>query len=270
MARGDATKIHMAAFSLRWIQGYRYLDRAGEALIRLENSLHPHWITADISPQRGVLKNQTLGMQMTFDSSQFTFQQTHFISFDHFRDQLCRSFEVLWSLFEIKRIHLPAIQLVFQRGFDRDRIDDAMKKFRDLPFCRISPELNDFMGGNHEALDFAYTTSSEATCGEQPVTQRRRIASTVIQQQEQVSGEDLLNRRIKSLRLNEQDQARSMFEARKALPPVFPVAIQFSLETALESELAIDDFPLADFLEYNWKWAESFPEFLSRQQPLKS
>ena len=37
--------------SVRFVQGYRYLDRCGEALIKLENSLHEGWIPTEPTPK---------------------------------------------------------------------------------------------------------------------------------------------------------------------------------------------------------------------------
>jgi hypothetical protein len=84
--------------SLRFIQGYRYLDRCGEALVKLENVLEKGWLPAESAPKAGALRNDQLGMTSTFNSEGMTVQQTAPVSFELFLDQVCKIFDTLWQI----------------------------------------------------------------------------------------------------------------------------------------------------------------------------
>src|SRR5271165_2258190 len=105
MAESQGLVLHHLNLTVRFLQGYRYLDRCGEALIRLEERLHEGWIPAEVSPKSGSLKNDTLGMVATFNSESLNVQQTEFVDPEHFIDQSCRAFDVICNIFEISRIN---------------------------------------------------------------------------------------------------------------------------------------------------------------------
>lgn len=75
-------QVHAIQASIRFIQGYRYLDRCGEALVKLENTLADGWIPSETSPKAGVLKNDQLSMTASFSSESMTIQQAESISFE--------------------------------------------------------------------------------------------------------------------------------------------------------------------------------------------
>ena len=54
--------------TIRFDQGYRFLDKCGEAVIKLENTLDPGWIPGELKPTGGNLRNYTLGLGTTFDT----------------------------------------------------------------------------------------------------------------------------------------------------------------------------------------------------------
>src|SRR4051812_34957603 len=87
-------------FSARFTQGYRYLDRCGEAMVRLERNLDKGWITGDINPSAGNMRNYTLGLTAKFSSETVLVDQSEFIAYDSFKDQSCKMFETLWRTFE--------------------------------------------------------------------------------------------------------------------------------------------------------------------------
>src|SRR5215213_5985905 len=94
---------HQLVATIRFIQGYRYLDRCGETLIRLEQTLAEGWIPTETTPASGTMKNDLLGMVVGFNSGSMTVQQSEFLSFEHFRDQTCKVYETLWRTLEIDR-----------------------------------------------------------------------------------------------------------------------------------------------------------------------
>jgi hypothetical protein len=60
--------VHQIQASVRFLQGYRYLDKCGEALIKLENVLDKGWLPVEVSPKSGNIKNDQLGMTVAFSS----------------------------------------------------------------------------------------------------------------------------------------------------------------------------------------------------------
>lgn len=74
-------------FAVRFDQGYRYLDRCGEAVIRLEDTLDRGWIPGETIPTGGQFHNYSLGLWTQFNSSLLTVVQYEFMSHKHFADQ---------------------------------------------------------------------------------------------------------------------------------------------------------------------------------------
>ena len=90
--------------SVRFIQGYRYLDRCGECLIRLEAALEHSWIPVETSPNSGSMKNEAVGLSMIFNSEGLNVRQAEYLAFELFQDQSCKAYDVLWRTLEIERI----------------------------------------------------------------------------------------------------------------------------------------------------------------------
>jgi hypothetical protein len=132
MAASSAFRVREFLTSIRFIQGYRYLDRCGEALVGLEEALSEGWITTETTPRAGSLKNDGLGMNLGFNSELMTVQQNDAISFEHFLDQACKAFHVLSNTFEIKRVHLPSLKVTYQKGFKDGELDEASKYLLNL------------------------------------------------------------------------------------------------------------------------------------------
>ena len=64
--------------TVRFDQGYRYLDKCGEAMIRLEEVLPPGWLPGQIDPNGAVMHNFALGMEVRFNSQWLTVVQAEF------------------------------------------------------------------------------------------------------------------------------------------------------------------------------------------------
>jgi hypothetical protein len=52
-------------FEIRYRQGYRYLDRCGDILVRIENSM-PGWTASDVNLNTGTLENREQAMKYVF------------------------------------------------------------------------------------------------------------------------------------------------------------------------------------------------------------
>ena len=97
-------------------QGFRYLDRCGEAMVRLLKILHTDWTAGEITPTGGVLRNFALGMSAKFNAESVTVEQDDVIDFETFTDQTCKIYEVLWRTFEIERIRIPLLRVTVKVG----------------------------------------------------------------------------------------------------------------------------------------------------------
>jgi hypothetical protein len=110
--------------TVRFVQGYRFLDSCGEAVIQLENTLEEGWLPGDLVPTGGTMKNYALGLATKFDSQQLTVQQSEFIDFGIFADQTAKIYETLWRVLKINEVLSPAFRIVFQAGFENPQLAD--------------------------------------------------------------------------------------------------------------------------------------------------
>ena len=144
--------------TIRFIQGYRYLDRCGEAIIKLENSLAEGWIPTDTSPKAGTHKNDVLGMTVGFHSESMVTVQVEFISFEHFLDQTCKIYDILWQTFDLKKINVPTLRVIFQHGFGEGELDKAQEYLMQFHLCQPRAEVVSLLGGNLYAADCVLLT----------------------------------------------------------------------------------------------------------------
>jgi hypothetical protein len=133
--------------SLRFIRGYRYLDRCGECLVRLEDVLEDGWIPSEASPTSGTMRNEPLGMGLIFNSEGMNVRQSEYMAFEEFADQACKIYETVWRVLGIERISTPSLVVFYQKGFDEDQEDDAERYLLEMKICRADEELLKTMGG---------------------------------------------------------------------------------------------------------------------------
>ena len=263
-------QVHQIQTTIRFIQGYRYLDRCGEALIKLENVLAEGWLPTETSPKAGVLKNDQLGMTANFHSEGMTTAQGEFISFEHFLDQTCKVFDTLWQTFEVKRINLPTIHVVFQKGFKDEKLEEAAQYLINLRLCVPHTGLVDLMGGRTDALDFVLVTTEDVEWDQERLPQRRRIQSQVIRQERQPPFDERLLKRARQLPSQQRDAIAALTRLRHKHPEISPVAAQLDLEYAFETELRAEAFDLPTFLQKGWEWAESVRSGIARLEGEKN
>jgi hypothetical protein len=249
----DLTSIHLSA---RFVQGYRYLDRCGEVLIRLENALDPNWITTETLPTSGSLKNDTLGMSIVFNSDAFTVKQAEFIDLNIFRDQCCRTYEILYKTLEIKRINAPAFRVLYQRGFAEDELAAANLHLMGLHLVKADDTLLLSMGGIQSGMDFAAITEDEIIAYGSRIKVRRRLQASVVRQEKQPSLDQRILQRTSLLPTRQRDAIQALMRMRKTHPEIAPFAIQFDLENNYEAEFSTDTFDMPDFVDVSSVWAE--------------
>jgi hypothetical protein len=243
--------------TIRFIQGYRYLDRCGEAIVKLENTLADEWIPTETSPKAGALKNDVLGMTLGFSSENMTTVQAEFISFEHFLDQTCKIYDVLWQTFEVKKINVPTLRVILQHGFDEDELDKAQEFLMRLRLCQPHAGVVSLLGGQLYAADCLLVTTAESNWSKQPVMQRRRLEAHVIRQERQPPFDERMLRRSRLLGDRQSQAIAALMALRKRHPDVAPVAAQIELEHSFESEFSSKAFDLPKFLGDAWKWAET-------------
>jgi hypothetical protein len=270
MPGSSSFNIHEIQATIRFIQGYRYLDRCGEALVKLENTLAEGWIPSEPSPRSGSLKNDQLGMTVTFNSEAMTVHQGEFISFEHFLDQTCKVFDTLWQTFEVKRVNAPAVRVALQKGFKEDEIEEAARYLLDLNLCTPHTELGKLMGGAVSALDFVLVTTADLDWNEEKAHRRRRMQSQVIRQEKQMAFDSRLLMRSRLLGDRQKDAIAALLRLRHQHRETSPVAVQLDLEDSFETEFRAEGFDLPAFLEQGWQWAEAVRAGITRLEKGKA
>jgi hypothetical protein len=240
--------------TIRFDQGYRYLDRCGEALVRLDDILDEGWIPTETTPSRGALRNYRLGMSAQFHSELMTVHQSEFISFEHFRDQACKIYEILWKTFEVKRIVTPVFRVILQAGFEE--VEKADEYVRNMNLCKPDQKVLHLLGGHQSAATFTVCTQEQVTWQDSPVVRRRRLEVSVIRQERQPDFDERVMRRLPLVPMRQQSALGALMKLRRQHPKVYPVAAQFDLENAHECEGRSDTFNLSRFLDESWKWTE--------------
>ena len=264
MAVGSSFEVHAIIASIRFIQGYRYLDRCGEALIKLEEVLAPGWITSEPNPKSGSLKNDELGLTAAFGSDSMSVTQTEYISFTHFLDQACRIYDALWQTFEVKRINVPAIRVIMQKGFDEDHAEEASRQLLAMQLCTPNPDLVTLLGGGASDLEFVLVTEKDVNWSEGRVHRRRRFQSQVVRQEKQLPFDERLFRRVHHLSTRQKEAMQALVELRKRHPRLSPVAVQLDMEDSFETEFDAEGFDLPTFMNEAWAWSQSVKDGISR------
>lgn len=257
-----AFEIHNIGFSLRFLRGYRYFDRCGEALLRLEDALENGWIPAETLPSSGIIRNDELGLAVRFNADGVQVQQNDAFSFDTFRDQSCKVFDVLRLVLEINRINVPSMQATYQRGFEN--VDDAESELQSLGLAAPARKSLDLLGGSQSAFSATLCTDAEIVWGGYPTIQRRRLNASSIAQLRQPPFDDRLLKRARLLPQNQREAMQALLRVRANWPHGKPYATQIELENSFESEFDAKTFDLPQFLLDSWNWAETCRKQLSR------
>ena len=249
------------SFSVRFVQGYRYLDKCGEALVRLEDTLDAGWIPGEASPTSGVLQNYSLGLGANFNTKSLSVNQTEFISFEHFAHETCNIYEILRSTFGIKRILAPSFRALFQVGFST--VDLAGEHLRDMGLCKPSVELLAALGGEESAFDFTLCTNEDIKGDENPANCRRRIAANVIQQEIQPPFDERIMMRLSLLQESHRKPMADLRKLRRQHAKLSRVAVQFDVENSFEQEFDSRSFDVSTFLTQAHEWTKDVGRFLS-------
>ncbi len=236
------------------------MDRCGEALVRLENTLDEGWIPGEIAPKGGQLRNHTLGMGATFDSALMTVAQTEFLSFEHFHDETCKIFDVLRSTFDVRRILAPVLSTIYQVGFSQD--SSAEEFLRGLELCRPSKDVMGVLGGSESALNFTLCTEEEIDWQSIPVQRRRRLYARVIHQERQPYFDERLIQRAQLLPERQREAVSALRKLRRQHSQIVETAAQFDMENSFETEFNSGTFDVPLFLQESREWIEEMEKFI--------
>ena len=126
-------ELHQISSTLRFIQGYRFLDRCGEAVINLEERLDSGLIPGELKPTGGTMVNHECGMRARFDSESVSITQQEYLDFDLFLDQSCRTYETLCQTFEIGRMNTPSLNVACKKASRTfQRLRNSLKSWPSL------------------------------------------------------------------------------------------------------------------------------------------
>lgn len=248
------------SFTVRFVQGYRFLDRCGEALVRLEDTLDEGWIPGETVPTGGQLRNFTLGMGAKFHSESLTVVQTEFLSFEHFQDQTSRIFEVLRGTFDIRRIFAPVLRVICQVGFPGSEAGEGF--LRGLDLCTPNRDLTSELGGSEAAFNFTLCTHQDMNWSDHQVQRRRRIDARVIRQERQPYFDERIMQRLPLLPERYREAMRALRKLRRQHAQIVDFAVQFDMEDAFETEFNSRTFDLASFLAESRRWTERIEGFI--------
>lgn len=257
-------EVHQIASTIRFLQGYRFLDRCGEAIIRLEDALDSGWIPGEISPKGGALVNHELGMTAQFHSESMTVAQAEFLDLRLFRDQACKMYDVLRQTFEIATIKAPSLRVVWQQGFAE--ISEAETYLASLGLVLVSGKVASALDGSQSALSFTVCTEDDVLWKDESVLQRRRLDVRTVMQVKQPTFDDRLLRRARLLPDRQRDAMQALAKLRQQHRAQSTIAAQFDLENSFESEFRTELFDLPAFYSESWNWQERAVHQLSKTQ----
>lgn len=254
--------LNQIAFSLRPVQGYRYLDRCGEMMIKLENTLDPGWLPKEMVPQGAAMINHDLGMSLSISASTLAMAQEQFFDFSSFSDQLCKVYDTVHRTFSIAKINAPSLQIVWQKGFNST--DEAEAYLNSLNLFVTRSDVIGTLGGVQSAINATICTEEDVEWRECQVTRRVRLEVKSVKQIRQPPFDERLLQRARLLPANQRDALQALVKIREKQPEIFPFAAQIAIELAYESEFSTKEFDLPSFLTDTHRWNELVLRKLSR------
>jgi hypothetical protein len=249
--------------TIRFVQGYRYLDRCGEAIVRLEKVLDKHWIPAEPRPTGGAMRNAKLGMLATFSADNLQVQQEEFISYEHFRDQTCKVYETLMNVFEIDTVLTPAAAVTLQIPYET--IEQAQDAVRALAVAQFDPNLVARMGGIEASTSHVLCTEETVSLARDRVTRRRRIDVHPVRQIARPDFDSRVVQRLGLLSIRQQEALQAIIDFRRKHPASPQDLVQIEVESASEREIRVRVLDLAKLLDDTLGWANGLKEWFARR-----
>jgi len=234
-----------AQLTIRLVQGYRFLDKCGEAMIQLESRLGENWLPGELAPTAGNIKNETIGIHIRFNAENITVSQTDFLDHAIFHSTACAAVETLLNQFGIQQINAPVLRLVAQSG--RESIEQAQTDLVHmglfLPSQRVIASL-----GAPTTIEGTMCVEEDVVWQNLPVHRRRRLNASCVRQYRHIGLDDRLARRTKLLPTKQQEAVKALAKLRREVRPIPEFAIQIDMENLFESELRVRSFDLSRFI----------------------
>lgn len=247
---------HSVISSVRLVQGYRYLDLCGEAIIQLEKSLHKDWIPTEAAPKGGMLRNDTLGMATGFNAESITIQQTEYLDKTVFIEQSSLIVDVLRRTFGVNRLVGPSISISYQRQFNDESVSDADRNLREMKVFNESDKLKAALGGETTSMSFTALRSTRDTWRGIPITGLvRKLEGKVVKQVARQPYDDRLIKRAGLLPQRQRDALLGLNALMQKERRQYSVAVQVDLETLFEGEFDFKEFLIHDFYTDAYDWA---------------
>jgi hypothetical protein len=249
--------------TIRFVKGYRYLDRCGEAMVRVEE-LDEHWVPGEVSPTKCVMNNFKLGLKLTAQSEFMQVEQTEFISLEHFQDQTCRIYETLWKLFGVQRVLTPGLGIKLR--IPCRSTEEAESLLQSLKLSTIDAQLLRCFDDEVSATRLVFCTEKQIDADGVPVVRRRRMEAGVLRQLQQPDFDSRVIQRLPLIPFHQRESMAALMAMRRRHSVEPTHAVEFDLENSHEQELDVRTFDLASFIEDSAAWSDGVKDWLQTRQ----
>lgn len=248
------------SFTLRLIQGYRYLDRCGEALCRIEKTMDDGWIVGDVAPKGGAIRNYKLGMAAQFGPDRISVTQKEFLSPDHFINEVAKLVAILQGEFGIERAKVPTLKVTYQHGCrDADEAEAILLQMGVIP---VRDDLLNAIDGKKAAVTQVVVTSDRRDWEGTSVLQRRRVEMRCVRQEVQPEFDQRILQRAVLLGMREREAMKMLRRLRDHHAPPNLAAIEFDIENSFEDpEFLAERLPVHSFMSESFGWTERMREY---------
>lgn len=248
--------------SIRFVQGYRYLDRCGETLIRLENNLGEGWLTAEPTPQSGALRHASLKMEVNFNSDAVSVTQRESVNIQEFSRVASIAYETICGVIEVERVIGPAVRIIYHR--QAANLDDADAFLLRLGHVTARQNLINALCGTPSVIHFTTTREWEAMWGDELANHRLRVQCEASGSIPKPSYDARMSRRTRTLPIGQQKAILELAKKRSetVLADVFSTTLD--VEFTLENEFSYRSFSYTDFLSNGASIVESAAFHLAR------
>jgi hypothetical protein len=248
--------IHTLKFATRFVRGYKFLDRTGEVLLKLEDALDKNWLPGDLSPNSGSMKNEILGMNLSFNAEQVSVKQEGFISAEHFIDQLCIIVDIVTATFDINTIISPSFAIDYQRGFDSENSADAETALFKLGLVSVHDKVNEILGPKPLAMSYACVNRYLDSWKDTNVPNSRRLGVQTIRQKVVENIDQRMLLRAELLPRKHAETLKASLNLRSKIPRKHLLALLIEFENRLDGELKKMLFSCFDFANESINWAQ--------------
>ena len=238
------------------------MDRCGELIIKIEESLDEGWIPKDVAPKGLVMVNHDLGMALSIDAGHLTMSNDRFVDKSMFTDQICKAYDLLIKVFGISKVNAPSLQLDWQRGFES--AEEAEEHLAKMNLCETHLGLSNALPGKQSEFSFVVCSEEETTWKEFNVLRRYRMEGKTLRQMRQAPFDERLLQRARLLPSRQNEALQALLKVRDSRSEISPFAVQLSVEVAIETEMESKVFDYYSFISESFRWHEAFLRDISR------